>query len=132
MFTQPGCSPSFFDMVRERKVCLETAYTETPFTVVGLVRVLNLDFHKAVTVRWTVNDWNTSSDLAATYVDGSSDGTTDKFSFSLSLGCLPVGSRVQFCLRYSCSGAEFWDSNNGANYVFQVIKIYIYIYNQER
>jgi hypothetical protein len=76
--------------------------------------------HKAVTVRWTLNDWSTVSELGAVYVPGSSDGFSDKFSFRLVVGSLPVGSRIQFCLRYNSSGAEFWDSNNGTNYVFQV------------
>jgi hypothetical protein len=60
------------------------------------------------------------SELVAVYVPGSSDGFSDKFSFRLVVGSLPVGSRIQFCLRYNSSGAEFWDSNNGTNYVFQV------------
>ena len=73
-----------------------------------------------MTVRWTVNDWNTSADASATYVDNSSDGATDKFKFRVSVGCLPVGSRVQFCLRYACGGQEFWDNNGGTNYILQV------------
>ena len=121
MFTQPGCSPSFLSTVREHKVCLENAFTQNPTTLSGIVRVLNIDFHKAVTVRWTVNDWRTHCDQAGTYVDGSSDGFTDKFSFKLTVGTLPVGSRIQFCLKLATAGTEFWDSNNGTNYVFQVI-----------
>jgi len=120
MFTQPGCSPAFLSTVREHKVCLENAFTQNPTTISGIVRVLNIDFHKAVTVRWTVNDWRTHCDQAGTYVDGSSDGFTDKFSFKLAVGSLPVGSRIQFCLKLATAGTEFWDSNNGANYVFQV------------
>jgi len=120
MFNQPGCSPSFYETVTARKVCLENAFMETSFTMGGIVRVSNLSFSKAVTVRWSSNDWNSSTDVSATYVEGSSDGSTDKFKFRVSVGCLPVGSRVQFCLRYNCGGQEYWDNNNGANYVFQV------------
>ena len=52
---------------------------------------------------------------------GSSQGATDKFSFKLQFPCeeMEVGAKLQFCLRYECSG-EFWDSNRGNNYVFQV------------
>lgn len=120
MFTQPGSSTSFYDLVREKKVCLENAFMEDPTTIRGVVRVLNISFHKAVGVRWTRNDWSTQNDIQATYIDGSSDGVTDKFSFRLRLGFLPVGSRVQFCLRFDSSGSEYWDNNGGANYVFQV------------
>lgn len=120
MFNQPGGASNFFDTVVGKKVSLENAYMEAPTLIAGIVRVLNIDYHKAVTVRWTVNDWATFTDLPAAYVAGSSDGFSDKFSFRLCLGSLPVGSRIQFCLRYNSSGSEFWDSNNGANYVFQV------------
>ena len=120
MFTQPGSSTSFYDLVRERKVCLENAFMEDPTTICGVVRVLNISFHKSVGIRWTMNDWSTQNDVDATYIDGSSDGVTDKFSFRLRLGFLPVGSRVQFCLRFDSSGSEFWDNNGGVNYVFQV------------
>jgi hypothetical protein len=120
MFTQPGCSTSFYDQVRANKVCLENAFMEAPFLIGGIVRVLNVDFNKAVLVRWTVNDWHSHSDAQAVYVEGSSDGVTDKFSFRIQVGCLPVGSRVQFCVQFCSAGSEFWDNNNGSNYVFQV------------
>lgn len=120
MFTQPGGASNFFDTVVSKKVSLENAYMETSTSIAGIVRVLNIDYHKAVTVRWTINDWSTYAELAGVYVPGSSDGFSDKFSFRLCVGSLPIGSRIQFCLRYNSSGAEFWDSNNGTNYVFQV------------
>lgn len=119
MFGQPGGTPQFFDKVHNQKVCLETAFMDGVTTIAGVVRVLNIAFHKSVTVRWTVNDWSTVTEQQAEYVPGSSVGNTDKFRFRLVCGALPVGSRVQLCLKYSCAG-EHWDSNGGANYVFQV------------
>merc|ERR1712192_209963 len=51
-------------------------------------------------------------------------GGTDQFRFKLELaaagGNLATGARVQFCLKYICEG-EHWDSNSGANYVFQAL-----------
>jgi len=119
MFNQPCLSPTFLDKVHSQKICLENAYMDGQNTVSGIVRVLNLDFHKAVTVRWTANEWNTVTEQQAQYVTGSSQGNTDKFSFRLECGSLPVGSRLQLCLKFSCLG-EHWDSNGGANYFFQV------------
>jgi len=119
MFGQPGSQPSFFRTVVDRKVCLENAYMNGPSTIFGVVRVLNISFHKSVTVRWTVNDWNTVTDTMCEYIQGSSTGNMDKFSFELCVGNLPVGSRLQFCLKFDCEG-EYWDSNGGDNYVFQV------------
>ena len=120
MFNQPGCSSNFYQTVTKRNICLENAFMESTFTIGGVVRVLNIDFNKSVTVRWTVNDWNTHNDTVASFLSGSTDGTTDKFSFHITLGCLPIGSRIQFCVRYECAGQEFWDNNNNGNYVFQV------------
>ena len=119
MFNQPGAETNFFQKVMERKVCLENAFMSGGSVICGVVRVLNISFQKSVTVRWTVNDWNTVTDTTCEYVQGSSMGNTDKFSFRLQVGSLPVGSRVQFCLRFDCEGVH-WDSNEGGNYVFQV------------
>merc|ERR1719318_955715 len=119
MFNQPGGESHFFQTLMDRKVCLENAFMDGPSAIFGVVRVLNISFHKSVTVKWTVNDWSTVTETRCQYMKGSSKGNTDKFSFKLVMASLPVGSRVQFCLKYDCEG-EHWDSNGGNNYVFQV------------
>ena len=86
----------------------------------GAARVVNLGFHKQVTVRWTVDRWKTSSDLEARYVDDLSEGLTDTFVFRLSSGLLCRGEVLELCLRYRAEGQEHWDNNNGDNYGFQV------------
>ena len=121
MFSQPVTSPSFLATVHSNKVCLENAFPTDLTTLSGVIRVLNISFTKTVTVRWTVNDWASFSDQAASYVEG--DGTTDQFRFKLVVGRLPVGSRVQFCIRLDAAGAQFWDNNYGTNYSFKENKI---------
>ena len=32
-----------------------------------------------------------------------------------------MGGRIQLCIRFQCLGNEYWDSNNGGNYVFQYV-----------
>jgi len=120
MFTQPGATPHFNEIVKTRKVCLENTYMTEGDAVSGTIKVINLTFNKTVTVRWTADEWKSSSDQICSYVQGSSDSFTDKFSFRLALGHLPVGSRFQFCIRFSCGGRDYWDNNSGGNYVFQV------------
>lgn len=120
MFNQPGGSCQFLETVNRQKVCLENAFMEGPNVVKGIVRVANISFQKAVMVRWTVNNWKTVAENDAEYVVGSSSGNTDKFTFRLSYPPLKTGDRLQFCLRYECQG-EHWDSNNGSNYIFQVL-----------
>ena len=92
----------------------------------GLYDSTNDNHIQAVTVRWSTDGWRSVRETDAEYVAGSSQGATDKFSFKLQFPCeeMEVGAKLQFCLRYECSG-EFWDSNRGNNYVFQVhIRLY--------
>ncbi|XP_018305246.1 glycogen-binding subunit 76A isoform X2 [Mycetomoellerius zeteki] len=123
LFQQPGGMSNFLDVVRERRVCLENVVVQDPVTLAiqGTVRVINLDFHKSVHVRYTLNSWRNFSDLQATYVPNSCDGFSDKFSFILYCHTLPVGQRLEFAVRFQCKGAQHWDNNAGANYCFQCL-----------
>lgn len=123
LFQQPGGMSNFLDIVRERRVCLENVVVQDPVTLAlqGTVRVINLDFHKSVHVRYTLNSWRNFSDLQATYVPNSCDGFSDKFSFILYCHTLSVGQRLEFAVRFQCKGAQYWDNNAGANYCFQCL-----------
>lgn len=123
LFQQPGGLPSFLDMVRERFVCLENAAVTDPIclTISGCVRVLNLDFHKSVHIRYSQDSWRSFADLQATYVQNSCDGFSDKFTFVLFGNALKVGQRLEMACRFSCKGQQFWDSNYGNNYSFQCL-----------
>ncbi|KOC64491.1 Glycogen-binding subunit 76A [Habropoda laboriosa] len=123
LFQQPGGQPNFLDLVRERRVCLENVLVQDPISlcIQGTVRVINLDFHKSVHIRYTQNSWRNFSDLQATYVLNSCDGFSDKFSFVLYCHTLPVGQRLEFAVRFQCKGEQYWDNNAGANYCFQCL-----------
>lgn len=123
LFQQPGGTPDFLDKVRERQVCLENVIVQDPVNLClcGTVRVRNLDFHKSVHIRYSLNGWRSFSDLQATYVTNSCDGFSDKFIFTLYCHTLTVGQRIEFAVRYQCKGAQYWDNNAGANYCFQCL-----------
>ena len=131
MFNQPGSFGNFYDLIRSKKVCLENAYMADRSTVRGTVRVQNLCMNKKVSVRYTTNNWMRTADLEAEYVPttssggGGGDGFSDQFSFKLSTAPLAVGQKIQFCLRYEPldHGGDFWDNNDGKNYVFQCLSI---------
>lgn len=125
LFQQPGGLPNFLDRVREQQVCLENAVVSDPsiLAISGTVRVRNLDFHKSVHIRYTLDGWKTYADLQATYVQNSCDGFSDTFSFVLYANNLPVGQRLEFAVRFHCKGCQYWDSNNGTNYCFQCLPI---------
>jgi protein phosphatase 1 regulatory subunit 3A/B/C/D/E len=72
-------------------------------------------------VRYTTDEWLTSTDVNAVYLNGSCDGFSDKFTFSVDYSRIAgmVGKKLQFCLKFVCAGNEYWDNNAGKNYVFQ-------------
>ena len=123
LFQQPAGQPYFIDRIRDDFVCLENAVVtdRVSYCVSGTVRVRNLDFHKTVHIRYTLDGWKTFADLQATYVSNSCDGFSDKFSFTLYAHTLQVGQRLEFAIRFQCRGGQYWDSNRGANYAFQCL-----------
>ncbi|KAI8520227.1 Protein phosphatase 1 regulatory subunit 3E [Branchiostoma belcheri] len=119
LFNQPGSAREFLGKVFTQAVCLETAVV-SDMTILGTIRVRNLHFEKKVGVRWTYNDWKLCFDTPAEYVHGSSDGTTDKFSFTITApNNMEVGGKVDLCVRFEIPGNTFWDNNQGQNYVFE-------------
>lgn len=123
LFQQPCTLPNFLDVVQASNVALENAAVTDPIclTITGLVRVRNLDFHKSVHVRYSLDAWQSFSDLQAQYVENSCDGFSDKFTFTLFGNSMEVGQRIEIALRFSCKGEQFWDNNQGVNYCFQCL-----------
>jgi protein phosphatase 1 regulatory subunit 3A/B/C/D/E len=123
LFQQPGCLPNFIDRLRDAQVCLESAAVTDPInlTITGCARVRNLDFHKSVHVRYSLDSWRSYSDLSATYVENSCDGFSDKFSFILFGNSLQIGQRLELALRFQVKGEQYWDNNYGLNYCFQCL-----------
>lgn len=94
LFNQPGGSSEFFNVLRDKRVCLENASVANHESIKGIVRVVNLDFNKKVVIRYSFDDWITSTDIQATYVQGSCDGFSDKFTFSFDYKQV-IGTRFQ-------------------------------------
>ena len=119
LFHQPGTRPDFLDVVARNKVQLENAFMDSDnLSIKGIVRVLNMDFHKAVYVRWTMDNWRTMMDYRASYVNGSNDIITDKFKFKIYTAQMEVGQCLTLAVRYHCVGQQFWDNNCGEDYSF--------------
>ncbi|XP_067647724.1 glycogen-binding subunit 76A [Eurosta solidaginis] len=123
LFQQPGGLPNFLDLVRVKQVSLENAAVTDHInqTITGTVRVRNLDFHKSVHIRYSLDNWRSYADLQANYVENSCDGFSDKFTFFLFGNSLRIGQRIEFAVRFQCKGQQFWDSNYGTNYCFQCL-----------
>jgi len=104
-------------------------------TVHCTVRVANIDLHKRVFARCTSDDWKTSADIDATYIDPGTGGFSvsyDTFTFSIvrppgSGSCVSPSGRpgeaagrtggvVEFSICYEVKGLSYWDNNDGGNY----------------
>ena len=116
-FSQPVASDNFRDKLEMQKVCLENAVASQN-SVWGTIKVKNICFHKMVSVRYTVDNWLSSTDQQGVYVPDSNDGSTDRFSFALTLPeyFLASGGVLEFAVRFEGEGMEFWDNNSGHNY----------------
>lgn len=121
---QPGDNtPYFLHRLKQQKVCLERVFC-FEFGVMGVTQVLNLDFEKEVTARYSFTDWKNSTETQATWVssltkklDDGGQLSCDTFRFHLPVPpFLQPGAVLEFAIRYKVGGREYWDNNNGENY----------------
>lgn len=126
-FVSPSGS-ALLQAVRKNKVEVEqvSSVDDEPLAFCGIVRVLNVSFHKAVYIRSTMDNWATYFDHPAEYVQDSNDGDTDRFSFKLSFAppYITHGSRIEFVIRYETSDGDYWANNSQMNYVVTLLLSY--------
>lgn len=109
-----------------------------PLELSGTVLVRNIAFGKDVCVRYSLDDWHTTSEVKAAYrgslpflpapfksgrdspqASQAQGRTWDRFGFKVSIDDLQLrpGERtVWLAIRYNVAGGEYWDNNLGANY----------------
>ena len=116
-FVQPSESTNtFMKGVYSQNVCLEYIVCNN-LVITGLIRVTNLSYMKEVTVRFTLNEWETYRDIWADFMSTCSDGRTETFSFRISVPHdFELNRHVEFAIRYRVPDKEFWDNNNNNNY----------------
>lgn len=93
-------------------------------SITGRVRVRNIAYEKWVAARFTLDLWQTTSEVTAHYVESVDDGMFDIFIFTIRLH--DMWSRIEektmfIALRYTTAGRQFWDNNNGANYMLKFV-----------
>lgn len=125
LFQQPSANVDFLDRIRDELVLLENAVVEDPIALAvrGTVRVRNVDFHKSVYIRYSMDRWKSFTEIGASYVENSCDGFSDRFTFLIYANMLPVGRRLEFAIRFHARGYQYWDSNKGNNYCFQCMPV---------
>ncbi|KAK4048719.1 hypothetical protein OIO90_005712 [Microbotryomycetes sp. JL221] len=91
----------------------------------GVVRVRNLAFEKWVAVRFTLDHWQTVSEVSAEHLE-SMGNTSDRFVFNIRLHDLlaRIEDKTMFiAVRYTVGGREIWDNNDGQNYRVEFEKV---------
>ena len=113
--------------VRMEKIYLST---DTK-SLLGLVAVQNLAFHKLVVARFTFDFWQTTSEVKADYSNDARrrqlrDGY-DRFIFSVKIADQAhLEKKTMFiCIRYTVDGQDFWDNNRAMNYQVDFCKKYV-------
>uniref|UniRef100_A0A8C5PJU7 Protein phosphatase 1 regulatory subunit 3E n=1 Tax=Leptobrachium leishanense TaxID=445787 RepID=A0A8C5PJU7_9ANUR len=107
----------------DQRVCLQSMRCESCF-LWGSVRVLDLAYEKQVTVRYSLDGWQSYQDTHALYASrlchgGAGHPGTDLFTFRLPLPPRDrqhLSSSLQFAIRYRVGEEEYWDNNEGKNY----------------
>jgi hypothetical protein len=105
---------------RQRGVVLEAAAYVAP-TLSGTVVVRNDAYEKSVTLRYTLDGWQTVHAAAATWRETVPEAPDcDRFAFALPLdpaaGTFVEGALLQLCVCYVCGGHTSWDNNGTVNY----------------
>ena len=91
-------------------------------SLLGLVAVQNLAFHKLVVARFTFDYWQTTSEVKADYSNDLrrrqlKDGF-DRFIFNIKIAeQAHLETKTMFiCIRYTVNGRDLWDNNGSMNY----------------
>ncbi|KAG8765153.1 hypothetical protein FRC15_007180 [Serendipita sp. 397] len=114
-----------------------------PPTLRGSILVKNVAFEKGVAIRFTLDNWQTTSEVVCQYVcslpglpspfpperiaPGTQPLSWDRFSFVIRLEDVErklAERTIYLVARYSAVGVgEWWDNNNGANYKLAFKKV---------
>ncbi len=124
-FAQPASNyMAFREKLDKNCVSLENVILKD-YNLIGTIRVKNLAFEKTVKVRCTFDSWETHTDIVANFVPNnpvigtasSAKSRYDTFKFEISVPpAMDPNKKVQFCICYEVNNAQYWDSNDGANY----------------
>ncbi|SDE63173.1 Carbohydrate/starch-binding module (family 21) [Fontibacillus panacisegetis] len=86
-------------------------YTDT-FS--GAVYVKNINPTKTVKIVYTTDNWATTHEGYATYVNSSNNfNTVELWTYSFNV---PGATEVKYAIAYSSAGSTYWDNNYGSNY----------------
>ena len=113
----PSVPPEGADVILQK-----LTLSQSDKTIVGTVRVRNIAYEKWVAARFTLDLWQTTSEVTARYTESLDGGLFDIFTFSIRLHDMwaRIDEKTMFiALRYTVAGRQIWDNNGGANYMIK-------------
>ncbi|CAO3678866.1 unnamed protein product [Umbelopsis ramanniana] len=96
-------------------------------SLVGSCQVSNISFHKHVLIRYSLNYWQDTHEIEASYREpcasgDASNSALDRFMFNIPIN--PKANQTLFlCVKYTVNDREFWDNNDGRNYQVDVTHV---------
>jgi len=109
-------------------LCVENVeLSDNKSVLEGTVLIQNIAFHKHVSVRYTMDFWQTQSEVNAEFLESIAGSALDRFAFKITLDMEKATVEKTFCfaVRYQVIGREFWDSNNGMNYQVECKRVVV-------
>ena len=104
----------------DAKLYLESLFLEEDRkSLKGMILCKNLSFQKWVAARFTLDFWQTTSEVTAQHEETVRGGAYDRFTFVIKLHDVlaRLSEKTLFvALRYHAAGKEIWDSNGEQNY----------------
>lgn len=92
--------------------------------MVLLVMALNLAFEKKLSVKLTLNNWNSVLIFNNyTYMKLFTSVNYDQFQFVIPFSHFPSSISPQFCIRYDVNNTTYWDNNQEKNYSFSLTAV---------
>jgi hypothetical protein len=83
----------------------------------GRVRVRNISYDKRVVARFSLDAWESTSEVVAVYFGSTPCHQWDTFTFTIRLEDMNLRDRVlSLCVNYTSAGEVYWDNNNHQNY----------------
>lgn len=100
------------DLVLAKSDLITSNIVSTSTSISGTVILKNLAFQKTVKVIYTTNNWVTSNEVAASYLNP--DFSYENWNFQIN--GLSSGQTVKFYVAYTANGITYYDNNLKRNY----------------
>jgi hypothetical protein len=110
----------------DRAVCMETLEIAADWkSLKGTCLLRNIAFEKRLSIRFTLDDWQTVSEVTGEWASTLVGSTIDRWTFTIKLQDMLArieDRKMYIAIRYQVNGEEIWDNNYGKNYLAEFRK----------